>query len=296
VDRAIPGDLSASDVLPRTSESNLLRQLRVALALVVLAFAPTILRTAGIWWENPEYSHGLLMPLVAAWMAWSRRDRLRAMHSGTSLWAVPALLLGLAIRITAELQVAASLAPFAFVGSLGAVVLAFAGWRGLRVCFPVLVPLLLACPLPVQAEEALTLPLKGLSAEIAAGLLHLFGIPTFLDGNTLHLEGASSLWVADACSGMRSLLSLLSLAILSFLVWERHWSLKALVGVAAVAIAIVVNGLRIWTIAMLSVKVSPAAAEGAFHLLEGFVLFAVAGLLLLGFVWILGVLFPRRAG
>jgi exosortase len=139
----------------------------------------------------------------------------------------------------------------------------------------------------------LTVPLKSTASEIAVGLLNVTGVPTYLDGSVIQLPGAESLLVADACSGIRSLISLISLAVLASLLWKRHWVLKIATVVAAVPIAIVVNGLRIWLTGYLTVKVGPEAAEGAFHLLEGFVLFAVAGLLLWGFVTLLGALVPR---
>ena len=266
-----------------------------ALALLVLAFAPTLVRVVQVWWRNPEYSHGFLMPLVSAWLLWQSRDRIRALSGGTSSWAIPVLAACLLGGITGELRYMTSLAPFAFVGGLLAVILAFFGGPALGALGPALVPLLLACPLPGFVEAALTLPFKESSARLAVGLLHLSGIPAFLDGNMLHLPRVDGLWLADACSGIRSFLSLVSLALLACLVWPRSWALKALVVLAAVPIAIAVNGLRIWLTGWLSVRVSPEAAEGTYHFFEGFALFAVAGLLLWGFAGLLGVLFPKAA-
>ena len=264
-----------------------------ALGLLVLAFLPTLLRTVRVWANDAEYSHGFLMPVVTAWMLWEGRARLRAQPGGSSLVAPPLLVVCLLGGITAELNFMVSLAPYAFVGGLFAVVLAFLGWRGAWTTVPALVPLLLACPLPGATAQALTVPLKQVSAQLAVGLLNVTGIPAHLDGATLRLPGTDSLWVADACSGIRSLLSLVSLAVIACLVWRRAWALKVAVVVAAVPIAILVNGLRIWLTGWLSVHVSPETAEGVFHVFEGFALFAVAGLLLWGFAGLLGVLFPR---
>jgi exosortase len=269
------------------------RRLGLALGLFAAAFGPALVRVVGTWWDDPEYSHGFLMPPMAAWLLWQERARIRALRGGTSLFAVPLLGVCLLGPITAELHFVVSLAPFAFVGGLFAVLLAFFGWRGAWVFVPALVPLLLGCPLPGLVQDALTLPLKQVSAQFAVGLLQVSSVDAFLDGNVIHLPGTDSLWVADACSGIRSLISLLSLAVLACLVWRRHWALKVLVVLAAVPIAIAVNGLRIWLTGWLSVNVSPEAAAGVFHTLEGFVLFAVAGLLLWGFVGLLGVLVPR---
>jgi exosortase len=125
-------------------------------------------------------------------------------------------------------------------------------------------------------------------------MLDLTGIQATLEGNIIHLPGIDRLWVADACSGIRSLISLGSLAILAILVWQRHWSLRLAVLVASVPIAVFVNGLRIWLTGLLSVQYGPEAAQGFFHFFEGFVLFAVAALLLLGWAALLAWIFPAR--
>lgn len=265
----------------------------LSLGLLVGAFAPILANVVRVWWDNPEYSHGFLMPLVALWLAGQHKEEIRALTGSASLFAIPVLILALLARLVGELDYMNSIAPFAFVGGLGGILLAFVGWRGLKVFLPVLVVLLLACPLPGAVQQSLTLPLKTISSEFAVGLLDISGIPSFLEGAMIHLEGADSLWVADACSGIRSFISLLSIAIIACLVWNRHWVLKLLVILAAIPIAVFVNGFRIWLTGWLSVKVSPEAAAGAFHFFEGFALFALAGLLLLGFAALLGALFPR---
>ncbi len=265
----------------------------IGLALVVVAFGDTLVYALQVWMNDPEYSHGFLMPVVALWVLWERRERLNALCGGTSLLAVPAVVFCVLVKLTNELDFVISLGPFAFVGALGAVILAFLGWRGLGIFMPVLIILLLACPLPGPVQQKLTLPLKEISSQLAVGLLQISGIPTVLDGTMIHLEGTDSLWVADACSGIRSFISLLSIAVVACLVWNRHWSMKLAVVLAAIPIAVLVNGLRIWFTGWLSVNYGPEAAEGAFHFFEGFALFAVAGVLLLAFAALLGKLFPR---
>jgi exosortase len=187
------------------------------------------------------------------------------------------------------------LKPYAFVGSLVAVVWGFYGWRAIRLSVPALVTLLLMCPLPGRVQEGLTVPLKHSAALLATGLLDLSGVAATLEGNLIHLPAIEDLWVADACSGIRSLIALVSLAVLACFLWRRHWLVHAAVLVSAVGIAILVNGLRIWITGMLSVHVSPDVAQGFFHFFEGFALFGVAALLLTLWAVLLGRLFPARA-
>ncbi len=266
----------------------------IALGLLLIAFAPTLFRLFDAWAHDPEYSHGFLMPLVAAWLLWDRKERLRRLRGGTSFVAVPVLLICLFCAFTAQLDFMTSLAPFAFVGALGAVLLAFLGWRGIGVLLPALVALVLACPLPGAVQQSITLPLKSISAQLAVGLLNVTDVPSVLEGSVIHLSGADSLWVAEACSGIRSLISLVSVAILACFLWNRHWGLRLAVVLAAVPIAVLVNGGRIWLTGWLSVNVGQETAKGAFHFFEGFALFAVAGLLLLGFAGLIGALFRRE--
>ena len=266
--------------------------LLAALALLVVAFGPVLLETGTRWATDPEYSHGFLLAAVAAWFLWRARGDLRRLGGGASVLAVPLLVLSLVALLLGQLDFMTSLGSYAFVLALAAVVLAYLGWRGLSLVGPALVTLVLACPLPGLVVERLTLPLKHVSAQLAVGLLDVSGIGAYLDGNVIHMPGAERLWVADACSGIRSLISLVSIAVVACLVWKRHWSLKLIVIAAAVPIAVFVNGARIWFTGWLSVHVSPEAASGTFHLLEGFALFAVAGLCLFGFAALLGFLVP----
>ena len=271
------------------------RWLAVGFGLLAVAFAPALVRTGHTWIENPEYSHGILMPLVAAWLLFERRRDILRLTGGTSVWAIPILIVCFLAMLLGRFDFLTSLSAFAFVAALGALILAFAGWRGVAVFLPALIVLLLACPLPGRLQQAITLPLKEVSSQLAVGLLEVSGIPTYLEGVMIHLEGTDSLWVADACSGIRSFISLVSVAIVACLAWQREWGVKLCIVLAAVPIAILVNGVRIWLTGWLSVHVGPEAAAGAFHFFEGFALFAVAGLLLLGFAGMLAVFFPREA-
>ncbi len=270
------------------------RAMWVSLALLVVAFAPTIIDTVRAWWDNPDYSHGLLMPFVAWWLLHQDKERVRGLKEAPNVAALPLLMLCILVMLAGRLDFVQSLAPYAFVGALGAVALGFFGWKGVRVFLPALIVLGLACPLPGAVHDKLTLPLKEVSSQFSVGLLHITGVPAFLEGSMIHLEEADSLWVADACSGIRSFISLLSIAIVACLVWRRPWPFKILIVLAAIPIAVIANGLRIWLTGYLSVHVGSEAAEGAFHFFEGFALFGLACLLLAGLAGLLSFAVPRQ--
>jgi len=259
----------------------------LALALLACAVAPTIPELVAEWILRPEYSHGFLMPLVCAWVVWERRDRLAALPRRDTIagWIVVAF--SMLLLLLGEMKLSFFLKPVAMVTALGGLVLAFRGWQGLKAFVPALIPLCLMCPLPGRVERSLTLPLKNIAALFATGMLDICGVPATLEGNSIHVAGIDSLFVAEACSGIRSLISLGSIAVLAAVFWPRPlWERLAVVA-AAPPIAIAINSLRIWLTGMISVHMSPQLAQGVFHFLEGFVLFAVAAVILLAFAMLL---------
>jgi exosortase len=268
--------------------------LLVLAALFLAAFGPTIAELVTYWWTHPEYSHGFLLPPIAAWMLWARRTQVRRLDPEPSLLGALLLLPCVGLLTLGEMKLSWFLKPYALVASLG--LLAWA-WRGRRTLAAVALPLIvlfLACPLPGRVQNALTVPLKNTAALLATGLLDLGGYDVSLDGNVIRMPGIRDLWVADACSGVRSLLSLLTLAILACMFWRRSLALRVIVVASAVPIAVLVNGLRIWLTGLLAVHVGPDAAESFFHFFEGIALFGIAGLLLWAWAWLLSLVFQRR--
>jgi EpsI family protein len=277
------------------------RLLGVVLALLlVAAFAPTLVEMGTQWFKHAEYGHGVLMPPVALWMVWERRGRLRELRrSGRgSPWAEIACALALlpigTLLLLGEMRLSWFLKPFAFVAALAACIVILYSWDGLKALLAPLFVLSLMCPIPWRVLVGITLPLKRHATVLATGLADLSGLDASLQGNLIHVPGISSLQIVDQCSGVRSFVSLVSIALLGCLFWRRHWLLKAAVVLSCAPIAVAVNAVRIWLTALLSVHVSPEAAQGFFHFFEGFVLFGVGALALLGWACALGAIFPRR--
>jgi exosortase len=264
------------------------------LALALVPFAPTLVELVAYWGNNPEYSHGFLMPFVAGWLLWRDRAKFARLESRPSYVGVALLLPCLAVLLLGEMKLSWFLKPFAFVGALGALTWGALGPRAVRLALPTFVTLALMCPLPARIQELLLLPLKRSAALLATGLLDLAGVPATLEGNLIQLPGIADLWVADACSGIRSLVALVTLAILAALLWPRRPLFHAIVVVSAVPIAVLVNGLRIWVTGMIAVHAGLAAAEGFFHFFEGLALLAVGALHLWGWSTLVGRLLPER--
>ena len=269
-------------------------------ALLLTAFGPTLVELARNCWDRAEYGHGLLMPPVAAWMIWERRHELaklrrRSAAPWMSILGALAFVPILTLLLLGEIKYSWFLKPYAFVGAVGAGVLVLYGWQGVRALMAPLVVLLLMCPWPQRILDGATLPLKHHASVLATGLMSLTGMNASLEGNMIHVQGIDSLWIADPCSGLRSLISLMSVAVLGCVFWKRSMAIKAVVVASAIPVSVMVNALRLWVTAFLCANVSKEAAEGFFHEFEGLVLFGLAAAILLGWGALLNYILPRRA-
>lgn len=261
-----------------------------ALIAFVILFAKPAALLARDWWTNPEAGHGLLLAPVAIWLA--RRIGIR---SG----ARPEVRLGTAVLIGATLlRVISELAAELFTMRLS-LVLALAGlvifyWGGRQVLvwwLPFLL-LVLAVPLPELVTSSLALPLQFRASRLGAALLEWRHVPVRLSGNVLEVPGYR-LFVTEACSGLRSLTALLSLAVLTAGLWLRLPVLRWLLVLVAVPVAVLINGVRVFLTGFLVYFVNPKLGQGFMHITEGWLLFLVS-MLAIGLVTALFRLVERR--
>jgi exosortase len=236
-------------------------------------------RLAAQWSHDPNFSHGFFVPAFSLYLLWDRRDilaRIDRRPSWTGLWLLLAGLLCLIVGVSgAELY----LSRVSIIPVLGGLVVLFLGWGMLRAAvFPWLF-LLLMIPPPALIFNQITFPLQIFASRAAAGLLPLLGVPVLREGNVIHLP-AMALEVAEACSGIRSLMSLVTLAIMYGYVLENRRLLRVLLALAAVPIAVVANSLRIVGTGLLVQYWDPDKAEGFFHTFSGWIIFVVSILLL----------------
>jgi exosortase len=247
------------------------------LALAVLAFALLFAKPAVLlvrdWWSDPEAGHGLLLGPAAAWLAWKRGllpERTRNVTLG-ALLLIGAVTLRLASELAAELFVM----RFSMVMALGGMVVYYLGLRQALAWWLPFTLLALAIPLPELIRSSLALPLQFKASELGAGLLEWRNVPVRLSGNIIQLPG-HRLFVTEACSGLRSLTALLSLALLMGGIWLRWPLLRAALLAAAVPIAVLINGVRVFLTGFLVYFVDPALGEGFMHVTEGWLLFVIS--------------------
>lgn len=258
------------------------------LAYSVFLFFPTLLETAKICWEDEDYSHGLLLPFISGYLLWQRRASLplnrqretALSNSGLSLFFASLLLtLGLSLLYLGELS---NLHFFRWLGffpaTLGLAQLLF----GYRQISPFIGPFLLnfmAKPLPDSLVPKLFFPLQVFSAKVSALCLELFNVPFYLRGNIIEIPGMQ-LMVEEACSGLRSLMALITVAFIVAYSLELKSLGRVLLILSAVALAIILNTFRVAATGLLAHFVSHESASGFFHTFSGMLVF-ILGLFIL---------------
>lgn len=273
----------------------------VALSVVVLllvALYQVILRDlVWQWWDDPNYSHGFLVAPFSGLLIWLRRRELAALEPRGSWLGLPVLLLGIGTLILGEVGAEFFLMRTSLIILIAGLVLFHLGAPVLRVLAFPLAFLLFMVPLPALAFSAIAFPLQRLAAQNSASMLELLGVPVLLDGNIIYLSHIS-LGVTEACSGIRSLISLLALAVAwAYLTLRSPWAFAALV-LSALPITIVANAGRVVATGLVGQWFGVEYARGIFHTFSGWVIFVIAfaGLLAAhGVIRLLGRIAARRA-
>jgi exosortase len=262
----------------RTRTAVAVALLGVALAWVYGGVVSGLVRQ---WSTDDNYSHGFFVIPLAVFFAWERRERLTSSPRRPSVAGLFLILASLVIFVAGTFGAELFLTRVSLIGVLAGAILFVWGRDQFRaLLFPVAF-LLLMVPLPAIIFNQIAFPLQLLASQAGESVIAAAGIPVLREGNVLHLP-ARTLEVAEACSGIRSLVSLLMLGIVLGYFTEKRTSARVLIALAAVPIAIVANASRVAGTGLAAEWISPAAADGFFHTFSGWLMFVVAfaGLLL----------------
>jgi exosortase len=231
------------------------------------------------WIDDPNFSHGFLVPVFSIFVLWRDRSRLLSLPRKPSWWGLLIVALSLIVLVVGVLGAELFLARVSFVLLLAGLVVVFLGTKHLGAALFPLSFLLLMIPIPAIVFNQITFPLQILASKVAAAVLPWLGVPVLREGNIINLP-TMSLEVAEACSGIRSLLSLITLAVVyGFLASNIKW-LRIGLALAAIPTAIIANSIRIVVTGVLGQYWSPDKAEGFFHLFSGWLVFLVSILML----------------
>ena len=301
----------------------LYQPLAIAVALVFVYFT-VLLKLGGDWWNDENYSHGLLIPFVIGYILWQERKRFSELQtSPAALWGAVGVGVSLLLLWAGVAGAELFVQRVSLVLMIASVLIYFLGFRLLRLVAVPLSLLVLSIPIPQIVFNRIAFPLQLLASQCAVGAMSFFKIPVLRQGNIIELMplGASEpkrLAVVEACSGIRSLMTLVTLAVVyayftkpksdhdddlksdelrtggprsqhkisHFLKSFTFWRSLLLV-VAAVPIAILTNALRVSGTGVLAHYYGTRVADGFFHTFSGWVIYIAAAVLLFATGWVL---------
>lgn len=247
--------------------------------LLVGAYFPILSRLVTQWTTDDDVSHGFFVPLVAGYIAWSRRERLLSIEWKPAWWGIGVLVWAALQAYLGMLGAELFLQRTAFLISLLGVLLILGGTALVReLAFPLLL-LPFMIPLPTVIYNQITFPLQLFASSVAEKSLEILNVPVLRDGNILELP-SQKLSVAEACSGIRSLLSLSFLSLVYAYFFDRKVWMRWVLLIATIPIAIIANSARVTLTGVFS-EIDPSLAEGFFHEAEGWVIFVVALVILI---------------
>lgn len=281
-------------------------------AAIVFAYGLVLLKLSRDWWNDENYSHGLLIPFIIGYILWSQRERLaRTPIKPSTLWGGAAVVLALMALWAGTAGAELFMQRVSLVLILAGIVLYFWGFRLLRVALVPLILLLLAIPIPAIIFNKVAFPLQLFASRFAVWSMAALDIPVLRQGNIIELfplgaRETKKLEVVEACSGIRSLMTLVTLAVVFAYFthpgkddfdgnkrgrfgWLKSYGFwrSTLMVLAAVPIAILTNALRVSGTGVLARYYGTEVADSFFHGFSGWVIYIVAFLLLFGFAWIL---------
>ena len=252
----------------------------VIVGLLGLLYAPVLKALVSQWWNDPDYSHGFFIPAFSAYVLWRQRRRWLGAGIHPNNFGPLVMIGGICLLFFGSLGAELFTSRLSLLVLGSGLILFLAGWKVfLAVSFP-LGFLIFMIPIPAILYNEITFPLQLLASRLASSGLELMQVPVLRDGNVLVMSNYS-LEVMEACSGIRSLMALLSLAVAyGFLAERRNW-VRCVLALWMVPSAIITNAIRIVIAGVSAHRFGPAAAEGFLHEFSGWLVFLAALVLLL---------------
>jgi exosortase len=238
-------------------------------------YSSVLRHLVGQWAHDPNYSHGFFVPFFSLFVIWSERSKLRKLTWEPSSSGLIVLFFGVLVLAAGTLGAELFLSRVSLLLTIAGLVVITFGWNYMRAIFFPWIFLLFMIPIPAIVLNQITFPLQLLASKAAAVTLPLVGVPVLREGNIIQLP-AMALEVAEACSGIRSLMSLATLAIIYGYLLEPRISIRVILALASVPIAVLANSLRIIGTGLLVQYWDPDKAQGFFHEFSGWVIFVVS--------------------
>jgi len=250
--------------------------------LLIGIYFQVIIELVVQWWDDPNYSHGFLIPLVSGFFVWKARKKLGTLPTQNSNCGLLVLVAGLGLYVVGTAAMEYFSVRFSMVVVVIGLVLYFGGKKFLKTLWFPLVFLVFMIPIPYVIYYSVTFPMQLFSSKLACGFLQLSGLSVMRQGNVIHLPNYS-LEVVEACSGLRSLMTLSALGAAMAYMTQKSLVGGVIVFFSSIPIAIGANVFRLVITALGAFLISPKFAEGFLHEASGLVVF-LSGLFCLSLV------------
>jgi exosortase len=243
--------------------------------LLLVLYYPVVAELVRDWIVDDNYSHGFLIPVVSLFLVWRKREKLRSIPSGSSGMGLLVLIFGLLMLIVGSIAVEFLTQRLSLLVVIFGLLLYLGGRRLAGEFFFPLLYLSFMIPVPYIIYYSVSFPLELLASRWTTWVVQLMGIPIIREGNILYLE-STTLQVIDACSGLRSLISLSALAAAMGYLTQRTIPKGLILFLTAVPVAIAANVLRLSVTAVLASLHGEQVAQGFLHQFSGIVVFIFA--------------------
>lgn len=250
-------------------------------AAAVLAFFPGLRFMVATWDQVEEYSYGYFIPVISAFLIWQKSDQLRQFELQGSWTGLLLVWIALGLGAIGELSAVRLFSQYGFIVALFSLSVCIIGWRGTRIIAVPLAILFFMIPLPQFLLRELSQQLQLVSSQLGVAIIRLLGISVFLEGNVIDL-GSYKLQVVEACSGLRYLFPLMVLGFLAAYFFQGAWWKRAVIVLSTIPLTIVINSLRIGVIGVTVEYWGSSMAEGLLHDFEGWFMFMICIVLLIG--------------
>ena len=255
-------------------------KLTAVLTACVTLYFPVLKQLVQEWQNNPNFSHGFLIPPLAAFLVWDRREAIKRLPLKPSYWGLLGVALSLGMLFLGNFGAELFLTRFSFLAVLASLIIFLLGWRALRGLTYPLAVLILMIPLLQIIFNQIAFPLQLAASRLACSGLRLAGIPVLREGNLMILPHDVMFEVAEACSGIRSLSALVALGVAYGRFFETENDKRVVLLASTIPVAILANSFRIVGTGVLTYFVGEQAGEGFFHAVSGWAVFLSAFVLL----------------
>jgi exosortase A len=263
------------DLKQLTSNRMALLKLAIMIACLAILYFRVVQGLAQDWIHLPDFSHGFLIPIVSFYFVYERRETLSALNPSSNWVGLGLIIFGILLLLLGNLATEYFIMRFSILLVFGGIILFLLEKEFFKTLLFPIAFLIFMIPIPSILMDRITFPMQLFASKVAANMLYLTGIPVLREGNVMVLTN-TSLEVAEACSGIRSLISLLALSVVFAYFSQKETWKRILLVLSTFPIAIIANAARVTGTGILAHRYGDSVAQGFFHGFSGWILFVVA--------------------